>query len=692
MRGFPRIAVSLLVAVACSPGSCGPLHPCQADSDCPGPNWYCDPTIHACWGRPDAGSYCAPACLGFEECIQNACSPRYTSLVITSPVEGSEVDASVPVAVSLNLTSGHDRSDPESIVLVALTDGGIPDEVTLPSVDAGLFAGTWHPGMQAQYFLQASWSDAGLLSTIIAVTVDWTPPEFSLSVPSPTRPGPAYLDPALPNAWRRDELVQVSVTSPADDVDPASVRVLLYGLQDGGGMPSPISFPASPSTCDAGYCGFASLDLAAPPMASFDGLFIAVATGQDRAGNAGAGADASSVVPVTRWKWLINPGQDGGHANAAGIAAVGLLGDIYVSAPGTGSVAAYHPDGTEKWTWSPDAGSVGLSVTLGRVPQQAVDRVYVGAGNNVYLLNVPNGSEQPIYSASSGISTWIAVGTSSPPTVNTGIETAFAAVDNELVGITPDIGLGFAPATDLEVEASTMIIQDNQVVAVVPDGGLSSYIFGQQDRLVSSWSRAISGGYFPIPGLWSGTALEMPALVDGGLVLASIGVDSGVINSTSASTFPLVVKTTGELVVLFRPSTSSAAIVGVLGTDGGLVGPTYRPQGSVLSAYGVPAIGAGGIMYLIDAVSLTALSPDLVPLWTVPGPGFVDPVLDCARDVSGSPLQGRPGTLYTAGISGTWAVIVDSSGVEAQSPWPMAGHDPGRTWNAHGDLASYSCP
>src|SRR5579871_6649840 len=207
-----RVCALFLLGGACAKSSCGPLYPCKADSDCPRANWYCSPSL-------------------------NACADRDAGVAIVQPASGGYVGKSASVVATIGAEVGGPLN-PSSLTLTAQPDGGPAETATLLPADGGNFVGSWSPSRPGLYVLTATWTDPGIVSPPVQVTAVLSPPSFALQIPNPpARPGALYQDPNLPNAWRRDEIVPVSVTSPDPIVDNTTVQVLVLGI-DGGPLPS----------------------------------------------------------------------------------------------------------------------------------------------------------------------------------------------------------------------------------------------------------------------------------------------------------------------------------------------------------------------------------------------------------------------------------------------------------------------
>jgi hypothetical protein len=716
------VAMFGCAAFACARGACGPLYPCTTDSDCPNPDWYCSTEINACALRD-----CTPACGPSDECVAGGCSPRYADIRIQTPQDRSFVAGNVTVTAALDLNPGRLPSAPSTLTLTATTDGGL-ESGALAAVDGGGFTGVWMPKLEAIYALVASWPDAGLFSAPVLVTVDRTKPVFTLSIPTPTRPGPQYVDPDLPGSWRRDEFVPVTVTSTDLDVDPNNVQVIVFGIGDGGlPSPSPIAFNATPSTpCDASYCGQATLDLAMPDMKAFHGNFGALAVGRDLAGNAGSSTPTS--LPVTRWKWVVDAG-------APVIAlALGQLGRVYVAVAGgltADTMLALGPDGTKRW--SSDAGTLPFGLTVSKPDQDGgVETAFFSAlgidpssGDITMVIIAVNGSTgaqlqqclmPTLADTTPGISSLTLIGTSVAGVelesvvgeatggggggllaLRRGAVTGQDCYSSRLVGNAPVLG----PWSVTADSYGDLFVGDCPSGAeswrFVPDGGLQL-----------RWS-SDAGGRGP----------QAIMVFDGGLIGGGSVDSAGTCNAVDTAGLVQLDSTTG--VTLWRYLQGNGASSPAVATRAGLLifGDDSPSPGLVAIRIGAsmpsifeatsapvftsPVIGLDGTLYAADAdAGLAAYDSSLSPIWQTPlanAAQYAAPVLDCSRDPAGSAIN-RPGVMYLGtgnayflpGAGLVYATVVDSHGIDTQSEWPAFQHDPRSTGNAGTALSEFACP
>src|SRR5262249_42477447 len=145
-------------------------------------------------------------------CLATECHARYSGIAITQPAPSQYVDAgSATVVARLDVNPGIGRADPSFLTLrLGLPDGGTAGSSGLPIQSAGVYSGPLNPAFDGPYILTASYTDAGLTSPQVAITLDRIPPAFVVVVPSHGRTG-VYVDPAQPTAWRRDDMVTLGI-------------------------------------------------------------------------------------------------------------------------------------------------------------------------------------------------------------------------------------------------------------------------------------------------------------------------------------------------------------------------------------------------------------------------------------------------------------------------------------------------
>src|SRR5262249_38308974 len=170
----------------------------------------------------------------------------------------------------------------------------------------------------------------------------------------PDRPDTAKLtgyDPGSPDggrdAFRRDESVQVTVTSLDQDVDAGSVKLLAHGV-----AASPdTAFDVQLVPCAAAnpvasnpFCREGTVELGALSFEAFRAVVPLEVTGVDLSNNVGK-ADAG--LNVTRWKWRYSAGAP--IYTTPAIADDGTI-VFGTSDGGSGSVYALGGSGSEKWS------------------------------------------------------------------------------------------------------------------------------------------------------------------------------------------------------------------------------------------------------------------------------------------------------------------------------------------------------
>src|SRR5215470_1999342 len=183
---------------------------------------------------------------------------------------------------------------------------------------------------------------------------DKTAPVFSIVVtPPPTRQDTAKLteyDPGSPDggrdAFRRDESVQVTVTSLDQDVDAGSVQLLAHGVSGNPGTAIVIQLAPCASgnpSASKPVCREGTVQLAPLPFEAFRAVVPLEVSGADFTGNVGK-ADAG--VNVTRWKWRYSAGAPIYTTPAIADDGAVVFGP---SDGGGGALYALESSGSEKW-------------------------------------------------------------------------------------------------------------------------------------------------------------------------------------------------------------------------------------------------------------------------------------------------------------------------------------------------------
>src|SRR6516162_5906297 len=183
---------------------------------------------------------------------------------------------------------------------------------------------------------------------------DKTPPVFSIVVKgAPVLQDTATLteyDQGWPDggreAFRRDESVQVTVTSVDQDVDAGSVKLLVYGVSGNPGTALDVQLApcasANPAAANP-FCRVGTVQLAPLPFEAFRAVVPLEVSGADLSNNVGT-ADAG--VNVTRWKWRYSAGAP--IYTTPAIADDGTI-VFGTSDGGSGSLYALTSSGSEVW-------------------------------------------------------------------------------------------------------------------------------------------------------------------------------------------------------------------------------------------------------------------------------------------------------------------------------------------------------
>ncbi|HSP20230.1 MAG TPA: PQQ-binding-like beta-propeller repeat protein, partial [Myxococcaceae bacterium] len=219
-----------------------------------------------------------------------------------------------------------------------------------------------------------------------------------MTSPNPRRNTPklTVLDPGSPDggldAFRRDDLVAVTVSSRDTDVDAGSVKLRVFGIASGS--VTPVEVPLAP--CASGgpgasdpFCRQGALPLASLPFEAFRGVVVLEASGSDLSNNLGS---ADGGVNVTRWKWRYSAGAPIYTTPAIADDGTVVFG---TSDGGSGSLYALTPDGTEKWP-PVVLGPIEASPAVGSGPPD-LSLVYVAtaatAGSKMYAVVLGDGSD-----------------------------------------------------------------------------------------------------------------------------------------------------------------------------------------------------------------------------------------------------------------------------------------------------------
>jgi hypothetical protein len=681
------LAGCFLLAAACGPSEtpCGQDTDCDPDQIC-GPDGYCvDVDAGTDGGGADGG--CAQTCAGYQACVNGACLSLYTALQITSPQQNGFVGASVEIDAALALVCGLTPNDPATLNFTATPlDGGV-ETGTIALLGAETYSTTWMPAQEGEYTLVASYPAAGLESTPIMFTVLKTGPVFQLQVPTPVRDAGWQVDPApgYANAWRRNEIVTVGVTSTDPNVDIGIAQLILVGVQgDDAGMGGPV-LPVNPTTgCGQATCGTVAVDLSAPQFEAFRGVVGLSLIGQDLAGNQGT---ATASLPVTRWEWARPTG-----APLAGPPAIGHLGTVY--APATaGGLVALDPLGNLLWTM--DAGSLQTGVAISAA--DAGDVLYTALSSGTGALLAALDGTQGSTLASCSVDGGVAVGLALLPTTIVGqtLESA-VAVFNDTPSTSQLVALRFGAPAGSQCFAAVGVPLMTDAGNLVSDG-VSSVFYADVGGNLQSYT--FDGGWPTVPtwsaGPFSASALAMAPgelVCTGGVSPAGVFAEalSGGSPSWSYSdggTALASVPVVGDGGIVFYGDNSGSWTIVAVGTPAPIATLSSRspPSGAML-------LGNGGALYGVDGSgNVTAWDQSFDTHWSISGsqPGWL--AIDCPRGPGGLPLPAI-GTLYVASGDGTiYAFVTDSIGLDTTAPWPKSQHDPRNSGSAGTALAEFVC-
>jgi len=700
--------VLLLGALA---GCTAPLRVCETDADCSG-GGVCDLERKLCFSASAEGGACEPACTAYQACtLSNVCAPRYTGLEVT-PGDGGVVGAG-PVSVQgrLIVGTGFAENFPGTLNFsVVASDGGTGGTLGTVTGSGGGYTTQWTPAGEGDFLLTAAYPEAGGPSTTVRLSVDTTGPSFAVFVPPADAGVPAggttYADPALANAWRRDQVVPVEIRTNEPHLDVGSVTVKLVGTD--GGSASAIAVTPLSGACDAGFCGVAQLNLREPPFDAFRSTMTVDVQGEDAVGNSGSG---SALVNVTRWKWAF----DGAAGAIRSGPAIGSGGTIYLgtNANTSGKVFALNPEGALRWE-SPVGAVVGGPVV--GASDGGTELVYVGANSandgTLYALHGEDGGTRQTCTTPNGaFEGALALGKTTTAQVETAVSVYNSNSGAIIVGIRPGASLPCpvieSPSSGEQIPvltAGTPVVMQNDsiffsgVAAGAPK--ITSYAFGSGVPR-SNWpvnppavtrslalvgsdviggaaaTDFVAGGLFKIP---QDGAANVTRLYPAGSAWSSRVYSLAVGRASDSSDNVLFGSELTGSIDFNRLNLTSAALQTATSS------PAIRAT---------PVVGANGNVYTVttNGTVRTWIADTLSPRWTLsPGLGTVEasPTLDCPRDASGALVAGDHGVLYVPAGGKLYAFVVDSRGLDTSAPWPKYQHDSRNTGNPATPITS--CP
>ena len=680
-------------------GACGPSPACTNDAAC-GAAARCDPVAKVCMQRTETTD-CSPSCAEWQFCSEAVCYARYEKIVIVDPISGAKVDGGSTVRAQLQTVAPWVQEKVTSKLELRVSNTGSVVNSGDLSPDGGTYAGHLSMTQQGTFTLTAGFPgfpSGAPVSDGVTIDVDTVAPTLTVT-PNPktglrdgSTPGqPSDIDLQLANAFKRNDIVTVAISTPDPDFDPNSIALSVRGMTTN----VPVSFvaPSRVTTCPGqAYCFTGTADLSNVEMLALRGQMTIVATGRDQAGNLGTGM---AQIPVTRFKWSrAMPGVTSIQASPA----VGVNGTVFIGTT-TGTLSAIRPDGTNQWTSPVSLGSAFLaSPSVGKGDGTA-EVVYAFPGGTPPVLFAffgSNGSDAGFVTAGgSGSVQASPVVANTTTIVDTTRETATTFLNGATGLSLASLRFGYSVAATGPVGSAGAVAFPGNIVG---DDNLA--FAGDDSNHVREYSFSSGGGSWSEAGTTRATP-DAPT----GLALTSSFVAGASVGSVF--TFP---RTTGT--AFSRPETgpSIPVITGgdllySVASDGGTtIRLTPNGSGTVVATAGVggtttsPLLANGQVSYLVrkNNNALFALGPGLNVLWSDTVEPSISvassPNIDCARNTDGSKRSG-PGTLYYGANNGKlYAIIVDNPGIDTTSPWPKYQHDPRNTGSLSTPLSEFTCP
>ncbi|SEU24957.1 PQQ-binding-like beta-propeller repeat protein [Stigmatella erecta] len=693
--------------------------PCVADDEC-GPNGVCEPINGEgfCRKKPDIvdPSECTDECLPYQVCTTEGCQQRFSALTLKEPANGASLNGgTIPIIAELTEKYVTEAQWPVLAFTATKKDGSPAGSIGTPTRNGNQYTALWTvPNLDEEVTVTVAYTEAGLSATAI-VDVDTVAPSFTIGSSNPTVRAPGSVgvqaeqkEPTAgyESAFRRDEIVTVTVSSNDDTVTQAQLIVVGIGPEGTPGRTeAPVTVDMQRRTsCPGGQpvCGEKAVDLSVPEMSGFRGAMVFRAKGQDRAGNEGQSAELP--LRVTRWKWAFE--ADG---RIEGTPALGNQGLIYFGTnSGNRTGKAYGVDGAGTRKWVVPSGDVKGSPAVGELRGNE-EYVYVAArsASNSLLYALRNDGTEKFkctYAGGVDIPSAIAVGRVGGSGATGEVETAVIIYNSSpqarIVRIRPD-------ATGLEcIDTATTSIPRGIAGAVVLKGG--SVFYGTSESALTSYDISTESNT-PRPGWPQSFPVAVPALaIVSETVYVGVGTDSAPsqgsfskISVNGGSVEPLYPTSGGSRVFNFSIGGSETAYFGAETSSSkdlrSLQLGTGTPSAVVSSGVGIlrgaPVIGRGGNLYTVNTDGevrawMPSSATPLTPLWGTKiesgaGDGTnISPTLDCLRDPSGQAVvNARVGVLYVTAETKIHAFIVDSPGLDPDAPWPKYQHDARNTGN-----------
>ena len=267
--------------------------------------------------------------------LRRKASPNHFQL--TSPVPGqSRKGPGLEIRAQLIPRSSAEQSFPESLTYRVTDGAGATVQEGVLTGPGGVYTGTVETLDEGSYSVAVG---CAAQARTAAFTIDSTPPVVTAVVAPPSRSGETgftVADPSSANAWRRDEVAVLRVTS-TEPINAADSRISMQG-PSGAAVLAPALSPVTP--CAQPACAETGLELWRPTLDAFRGTFAVSVTVADAAGNT---ATTNVTVPVTRWKWAF----DAASGPVSSTPAVGGRGVVYFGTrDSSGQVFALNPQGT----------------------------------------------------------------------------------------------------------------------------------------------------------------------------------------------------------------------------------------------------------------------------------------------------------------------------------------------------------
>lgn len=630
-----------------------------------------------------------------------------------------ELDASVPLPATLQVSSAPSDFAPPPLVLQSGQALWAVDTTT--PVDGGVFA------LSARFVLL----DAGSFEATTTLTVDARRPVVQLfAEPAPARVndgGFSDRDPVsgFATAFKKDELVELRVES----------TVPVMATPADFGVPPQSLTPRACTTCQVNRsCQCFSLDLARVRLDAFRGTLDAgVGPLSDALGN--VSAPANVALPVTRWKWrraLLEPNEAG--LDVLHPPALDDDGRVHVGTGYTnnnrGALWQLLPTGETRVDVAIDE-VPGPPMVLGRTlwaqgdnqQTRRYDTVQMAAGASLQTVGNNVCANERWEGTSSLVDTRLfllggsgRVFTGTPASStncdNWGSQPICCPLDyfapRGVMVAQPLAGTAarlFYGRPEMRSSSGLMRVDyfpsavpnfQQERAATNPQGTTSLAVF---DDVVASTSRIATPRNTMAVSVWNA---ELSARVDG-RIAGDAGTSYGPLVVQGPRAQPTFVFGDGVGTLRRFPYSPPPASM----PDGGVLSAELPPilgvdalEGGALGA-AAPVLGANGLAYVVSPatgrLSVVNLSTGAVE-WTAANaflPGAVSPALDVLRDRSLAKQCVRgAGLLYVAvrNDSALTAVVVDSPGLDATSPWPRFHHDNGNTGNPETSLAAWTCP